>query len=259
MAYEKTNWQDSPSTSTPINATNLNHIEEGLYSTNNAIDKIQVKPYSTTDYYPVITSSGTGVTKEGTSTGIRCKLLYGTTANIGHAAIVLGNQTESGTVDNQYGRLILYSKGTGSKILTGGDTDETSSSSSFSQRLPNLTGTVVVRQDSTISTETNGWYKVNMGAYVWYFKNFAAPSKTYSANGWGWMSNSECGNNLPSGITFNTAKMVFNGCGGANDTAILYNFRLNSGSGSVSVNWQNKYNTSVSSTAWFNYSLIVFP
>ena len=31
MAYNKTNWQNLPSTDTPINANNLNKIEEGIY------------------------------------------------------------------------------------------------------------------------------------------------------------------------------------------------------------------------------------
>jgi hypothetical protein len=31
MAYTKTNWQDTPSIATPINATNLNKIETGLF------------------------------------------------------------------------------------------------------------------------------------------------------------------------------------------------------------------------------------
>ena len=30
MAYTKTNWQDLPNTTTPVNATNLNHIETGI-------------------------------------------------------------------------------------------------------------------------------------------------------------------------------------------------------------------------------------
>lgn len=32
MAYIKTNWEDAPSTATPLNAENLNKIEEGIYS-----------------------------------------------------------------------------------------------------------------------------------------------------------------------------------------------------------------------------------
>lgn len=48
MAYTKTNWQNSPSTATPLNATNLNKIENGLFdqdariTTNaNDIDKLE--------------------------------------------------------------------------------------------------------------------------------------------------------------------------------------------------------------------------
>jgi len=37
MEYTKTNWQNSPSTSTPINATNLNKIEDQLEALTNAI------------------------------------------------------------------------------------------------------------------------------------------------------------------------------------------------------------------------------
>ncbi len=35
MAYTKTNWQDLPNTTTPINATNLNKMEQGIYDANN--------------------------------------------------------------------------------------------------------------------------------------------------------------------------------------------------------------------------------
>ena len=33
--YVKTNWQDLPNTTTPINATNLNKMEQGIYDANN--------------------------------------------------------------------------------------------------------------------------------------------------------------------------------------------------------------------------------
>lgn len=39
MAYSKTNWQDLPSTTTPLNATNLNKIENELSDLDNKIDK----------------------------------------------------------------------------------------------------------------------------------------------------------------------------------------------------------------------------
>lgn len=33
--YVKTNWQDLPNTTTPINASNLNKMEQGIYDANN--------------------------------------------------------------------------------------------------------------------------------------------------------------------------------------------------------------------------------
>lgn len=36
MSYITTNWQNSPSTNTPINAANLNHMEQGIYDATNA-------------------------------------------------------------------------------------------------------------------------------------------------------------------------------------------------------------------------------
>lgn len=38
MSYIKTNWQNSPSTNTPINAANLNHMEQGIYDATNTAD-----------------------------------------------------------------------------------------------------------------------------------------------------------------------------------------------------------------------------
>ena len=35
MAYTRTTWQDSPSTSTPVNATRLNNVEQGLVDAHN--------------------------------------------------------------------------------------------------------------------------------------------------------------------------------------------------------------------------------
>jgi hypothetical protein len=40
MAYNKTNWQNAPSTDTPINANNLNKIEEGIYNNSLGVDNI---------------------------------------------------------------------------------------------------------------------------------------------------------------------------------------------------------------------------
>lgn len=50
MAYNKTNWQNAPSTDTPINANNLNKIEEGIYQNSLDIESIipkgMIAPYA---------------------------------------------------------------------------------------------------------------------------------------------------------------------------------------------------------------------
>ncbi len=40
MAYTKTEWEDLPSTNTPITADNLNHMEDGIEQVDNDIDEI---------------------------------------------------------------------------------------------------------------------------------------------------------------------------------------------------------------------------
>ena len=40
MAYNKTNWENAPSTNTPINANNLNKIEEGIYQNSLKADQV---------------------------------------------------------------------------------------------------------------------------------------------------------------------------------------------------------------------------
>ena len=41
MSYTKTNWQNTPSTQTPISAANLNHIEQGIYDAAQTADSAQ--------------------------------------------------------------------------------------------------------------------------------------------------------------------------------------------------------------------------
>ena len=50
MSYQKTNWQDLPSTATPINTTNLNKMENGIADANGAIG---VDAYDSTATYAV--------------------------------------------------------------------------------------------------------------------------------------------------------------------------------------------------------------
>ena len=53
--YVKTNWQDAPSTQTPINAENLNHMEQGIYNAQQAADQAQagVDSLNTRSYAPI--------------------------------------------------------------------------------------------------------------------------------------------------------------------------------------------------------------
>ncbi|WP_406934984.1 hypothetical protein [Arsenophonus nasoniae] len=43
MSYTKTNWENSPSTKTPLNAENLNNIEAGVSALHEALDSGTLK------------------------------------------------------------------------------------------------------------------------------------------------------------------------------------------------------------------------
>lgn len=49
MAYNKTNWEDAPSTNTPINANNLNKMEQGIYENSVSLENLIIDSYSTSD------------------------------------------------------------------------------------------------------------------------------------------------------------------------------------------------------------------
>lgn len=124
-------------------------------------------------------------------------------------------------------------------------------------KIPSLQGTVVVKQSANITTETNGWYKVDMGAYTHYFKTGSIPSQKYNLNGWGWLSGTW--KNLPSGVTYNSAKMIFTGNIYCEDSAILYNWGITNGNTAVNVCYNNKYGGDLTKVGYYNFSLIVFP
>lgn len=41
MAYEKIGWENAPSKKTPINDTNLNHMDDGIFDNDAAITALQ--------------------------------------------------------------------------------------------------------------------------------------------------------------------------------------------------------------------------
>ena len=49
MSYERVNWEDSPSTKTPINATNLNKMDAGIEKNALAIEEMQESVIINTD------------------------------------------------------------------------------------------------------------------------------------------------------------------------------------------------------------------
>ena len=42
MAYSLINWENSPSTKTPINAENLKHMDEGIAQAHDEVDELSV-------------------------------------------------------------------------------------------------------------------------------------------------------------------------------------------------------------------------
>ena len=62
MAYNKINWEDAPSTATPLDAENLNRMDDGIYSNSKALnDKLNKMPFDTvpTKDSPNYITSGT--------------------------------------------------------------------------------------------------------------------------------------------------------------------------------------------------------
>ena len=62
MAYNKINWEDAPSTATSLDAENLNHMDDGIYSNSKALnDKLNKMPFDTEPKYnsPNYITSGT--------------------------------------------------------------------------------------------------------------------------------------------------------------------------------------------------------
>lgn len=138
MAYTKTIWENSPSTNSPINANNLNKIEQGIYDNSLKTDEIgdltNLDTFNKTNIVSAINNvvaSGTGYIKylDGTmityqeeSKTISCtnqwgNLYYGTdstTYNFPQAFISaptvissVKSATATGCIDGSYDELII--------------------------------------------------------------------------------------------------------------------------------------------------------
>jgi len=89
--YSKTTWEDSPSTSTPINATNLQNIEDGLESTASHFDNLtlsDITDYSVKEYASFYLNTG-GVT--GVSTAETTLVINSTASNSNGSVFTLAS------------------------------------------------------------------------------------------------------------------------------------------------------------------------
>jgi len=243
MAYTRVDWEDSPSSNTPVNAANLNIMDAAIKSVSDATDITVTNPSSQTRYQIPFVSGTSGKATQRVNDGIRYD-----TQNTGRATLLLGNDTSTSSTGGKEGVLALHNSSTGYTWLKG-----TASSSAFTQTLPALSGTVCVKQSATITTETNGWYVVNMGAFVLYYKNGTTESATYSANTWGTKLF-----DLPSGITFNSSTMAFVGDCVAVDAALRASIAVGNGATKFTISWLNHSTQSFSTTIPYNAILIKF-
>ena len=221
----------------------------GNVNFSNNIQVDTTNPSAQTTYYPTFVT-GSGSQRERINNGLLYYSKEGTASVDGEAFWRVGNGTNSGTAGNKKGQLQLYGQNTGRSQI-----EYTNSTSIVTQILPALAGTFVVKQNATIGRETNGWYKVNMGCYTQYFKHGTISNYTFSANSWGWFSSL----NLPSGVTFDPAKMVANANAVASDAAIICNIATSENGTQFAFNWQNKYSDRVTASVRYDLSLIVFP
>lgn len=107
----------------------------------------------------------------------------------------------------------------------------------------------------TISDGGNGWTKADYGGYVEYYKNISV-SKTFSASGWGFLSDI---GTLPTDVSsFNSSTMSFSGNGYADDGAIRIIAGINDSATSIGGVWHNAYGGAITANVHLNYVLKVY-
>lgn len=222
-------------------------VDGGNVNSSNNVQVDTTNPSSQTTYYPTFVT-GSGSQRERINNGILHISKEGTASVNGEAYFRVGNGTNSGTAGNKKGYLQLYGQNTGRSQI-----EYTNSTSNVTQILPALAGTFVVKQSATLATDANGWYKVNMGAFTLYFKNGDTASQSFGANTWSYIDM-----NLPSGITYNDARMLLFGNAKARDNAIRVNFCVFSGGNQLQFSWHNAWSGAVRTSIRYNLGLIVF-
>lgn len=225
-------------------------VDGGNVNSSNNIQIDTTNPTSGTNYYIPFSTGLSGSQRERANDGLKYYCANGTASVAGTGELCLGNGTSTGTAGNKRGHLRLMSEKSGSVCLraTAGSTINRWVT------FPDLDGTAVVKQSATLATDANGWYKVNMGAFTLYFKNGDTASQSFEASSWSYIDM-----NLPSGITYNDARMLLFGNAKARDNAIRVNFCVFSGGNQLQFSWHNAWSGAVRTSIRYNLGLIVFP
>ena len=225
-------------------------VDGGNVNFSNNIQVDTTNPTSGTNYYIPFSTGLSGSQRERANDGLKYYCANGTASVAGTGELCLGNETSTGTAGNKRGHLRLMSEKSGSVYLraTAGST------ANRWVTFPDLGGTAVVKQSDAITTDANGWYKVNMGAFTLYFKNGDTARQSFAASTWSYINM-----NLPSGITYNDAKMVLFGNAKGRDNAIRVSFAAFSGGTTMQFSWHNVWTGAVTTQIRYNLGLIVFP
>lgn len=147
MSYTKTNWQDLPNTTTPINATNLNKMENGIADANGAIG---VDAYDSTATYNVKDMC------------IYNNSLYICTTQISTAESFNASHWQQLSLENN----VIYSLNENNNIVT--ETNKMIDVSNINGALPLSGGTITgTLNASTILPRTNSNFDFGNSNYFW--------------------------------------------------------------------------------------------
>jgi len=122
MAYTKKVWKDAPDTSTPINAANLNHMEDGIaeadVNAQNALDRLD-------DVDDEITQINSDLTELRLAIKTRTQTysITSTSQTAGYYYQNLGIPSEIGSTNKIYSCMLVTNTGVGTVVSIGVDTD----------------------------------------------------------------------------------------------------------------------------------------
>ena len=135
MDYNRTTWQDSPSTSTPINAANLNNIESGLATVDASLTNIINQPIGTvTTNYTIGTAD------------------VGKFFKVTGAAVI--NVPTNATAPFSIGQKIDFVRSSASAVSFSGTTGVTVNAT------PSTTLRAQYSAATLVKTDTNEWYLI---------------------------------------------------------------------------------------------------